>query len=147
MSDRTTVVLQVLTVHLKQVKTIIKGESDIDREDKFTYIWFDEVNFGELPFLKSLEEKGIPYASSWESGSTYDSGTRYHRFTDEGEAVQKDVYDDALNPVLSALMELLDSPQKLAEAIVEAHAKVTPLPWDTQEQNSKRFLARKLIGA
>lgn len=147
MGDRTTVALRVLTVHLEQVKTIIENEAVIDEEDEFTLIWFDEVNYGELSFLKDLEEKGIPYDSSWERGSNYYSGTRYHRFTDEGEAVQKDVYDDALNPVLSALMELLDSPQKLAEAIVEAHAKVTPLPWDTQEQNSKRFLARKLIGA
>ena len=106
---------------------------------------FEEVNYGELPFLSEMADAGIPYNSSWSSGSNYGAGTEYNRYTSEGCTVFLNIFDEDINPSIAALMTVIDEPIKLQEMVRNHHRDTTPLPWDNQVEYAKKYRVLKLI--
>ena len=89
MGDRTHVELSVNAVHHKQAKAIWETYDPYakvtTKDEEISIIFFDEVNYGDLPFLNDLEEAGIPYDSDWGSGCEYSAGCRSFRIDENGE--------------------------------------------------------------
>lgn len=151
MGDRTHVTLSVLRAQVTDVEAIL-GENLGDSFDApgsdLVYFMFEEVNYGELPFLPELIEAGIAYESSWESGADFSAGTEHCRFTETGELQQLQVFVASVNPSLVDLLTLLDGPDPLEEIrgyLLQHKARVTPLPWENQVEYGKRYRARELI--
>jgi hypothetical protein len=147
MGDRTYATLWIKTVHADAVKPFADKEGYADKgtyEDS-TYFGFEEVNNGELSFLEELEKLGIAYNSSWAPGGEYGAGTRSARFTPEGAIDIREIYDAEYNPPLSELKQRINSPEELKAYILLHEEKVTPLPWDNQEQYGKLYRAACLI--
>jgi len=153
MGDRTYVILQVLRDHEDAVGDIIEksgwkadeGYPQPADPHRFYLFGFEDVNYGELGFLPDLEEKGIPYDSSWASGDEYGEGTRSCRFDSEGNKIVKELYDADAGIPLFKLMELLHDFTALATAIREKRDALYVLPWDEQIHNGKLFLTHQLI--
>lgn len=150
MGDRTTVHLSIPESYEESAKTLVDFSSYSDRFTKkpgLVCLRFDDVDSGELEFEKELMSMGIPYDKSWDAGANYTSGKEYFRFEADGTAVSLVVYDEDKNPSLQHLMELFHSHEAL-QAYIRAHyQKVTPLPWDSQVEYSKRYRLKKLITA
>jgi len=158
MGDRTSVTLTIQAVY-KDAAMAIFAENDNEPSDSFHnseasnnphflchFTWY-EVNYGTLPFLDQLMEAGIPFESDWDHGGDYGPGCETCRFTDEGEAIRKEVANEYFNPDLAKLMALLDDPDALIKYIRNHHEGVTSLPWDNQVENSKRYRLKRLITA
>ena len=150
MGDRTSVTLTFLSVHREKVMALpnfdVCNEDTV--EDWCTSYQYDEVNYGNLTFLNELRDAGIAYDSSWENGDGYSSGTQSCRFTPEGVCIEKELYDTSINPSMDALMERIDSPNKLRGYILEHHEMFKVLPLDPeQEAYGKLYLTHKLIGS
>jgi hypothetical protein len=88
MGDRTYVELAVIAVHHEQAKAIWEkydSHAEVTTQDEeISIIGFQEVNYGDLPFLNELEEAGIPYDSEWGSGCEYPAGCRSFRIDENG---------------------------------------------------------------
>lgn len=149
MGDRTWVTLTVFDEDVETVTDIISDEPEDDWESDGTLstCQFDEANYGDLPEEAALQDAGIPYDKAWGRGDEYGSGIQYCRYTDDGELALLDVYDDACDPELGELLKRIDEPDKLRSFILEHKASITPLSWDTQQTNRKRFRTRQLIAA
>jgi hypothetical protein len=163
MGDRTYVTLTVLRAHAEQAKEIIRHYSKEEEDSSNSgyeqgteaYVFtFSEVNWGSLHFLNEFAEEGIPFTSSWEAGSTYESGERTLRFTEYSEMEDKEIsYGDIGIPTEGLMSVILADKNvdtkydELCAEISSHHARVTPLPWDNQEKYSNLYRARKLIGA
>ena len=146
MGDRVSVTLTVLTAHAKQVEDICSDSQDWkETSGEFTYLTFHEVNYGELDFLYELENAGIPYTSDWDQGGDFAAGNKTLRFTSNGEAITKEVYDKYVNPDIDDLMKLFNDHEALKQYITDHYNEVTPLPWDNQEYNAKIYRACRLI--
>ena len=147
MGDRTSVALRVLTSQVERVKEIIKGEYyETDYYDPdLTIFDFDEVNYGELPFLQKLEKAGIPYNSRWGKGDDYGSGETVCRFTPEGEALVVELCDAEDNPRIASLLERLDKPEELVQYILDYVGSRKVYPWDNQEDYGKLYRMKQLI--
>jgi len=147
MGDRTSVALRILASQAEEAKEYFGGYGfDVDKSNKgFTDCCFDEVNYGNLDFLGDLAAAGIAYSSSWGNGDNYASGTEYCRFTAEGKCIVTQVYDDSQDPSLDSLLKLIDEPNALREFILLHQKKVSPLPWDNQEEYARIYKTRKLI--
>ena len=151
MGDRSTVTLTVLTSHKKQVEEIIRDFSESpeaeDHKDACTVFTFEEVNYGSLDFLDVLISKGIAYTSEWSNGCEYGSGAENTRFTSDGEAIIKTIYDSDLSIPIDTLMGIINQPEELVELIKNSNEEVQVLPWDNQEEYGKRYKVRRLINA
>ena len=151
MGDRTLVILEFPAEFEKEVNAIIaaaheEGENITpDAAADIISLSFEEVNYGELPFLPKMADAGIPYNSSWSSGSNYGAGTEYNRYTSEGCTVFLNVFDEDINPSIVALMTVIDEPIKLQEMVRNHHRDTTPLPWDNQVEYAKKYKVLKLI--
>jgi hypothetical protein len=142
MGDRTNVRLVVLVGH----------EADITHRDEeptfdgpFAVFSYYDVTYGELPFLVDLRDKGIAYDSAWDKGDEYDSGAESCRFTSEGTAVVKTLYDSDRNPNLELLTLFLDDPIGLHGVITDHITSLEVLPWDNQAEYGKVYRTIQLI--
>ena len=151
MGDRTLVILEFPAEFEEEANAIIaaayeEGENIThDAAADIIRLSFEEVNYGELPFLSEMADAGIPYNSSWSSGSNYGAGTEYTRYTSEGCTVFLSVFDEDINPSIVALMTVIDEPIKLQEMVRNHHRDTTPLPWDNQVEYAKKYRVLKLI--
>ena len=149
MSDRTTVTLTISTTKVCEASAEFTalGEDEYEANGGFSVFVFNKIKYGDLPFLEKLKNNGIAYDSSWANGAEFNSGTEYCRFTDEGEAIVIQVYDEDLNPPFRELEKRFDDPAALIAFIKQHKESKTPLAWDHQERNAARFLVRQLIAA
>jgi hypothetical protein len=150
MGDRTSVDLTILKAHQAKFEAFMKNqdtyESSYEDSDFVTYSFW-EVNYGNLDFLADLIKLGIPFTSHWESGSEYGPGNQHLRFTPDGELQEIEVSDEYLNPDLSELIKRIDNYRDLKEYILYHRDRITPLPWDSQEEYAKIYLTKQLIAA
>ena len=146
MGDRTTVYLLVLNSQSIEAQKHFTYETSGDGFDDITTEFiFEDVNYGDLPFLEALQKAGIAYDSSWSSGDNYGPGTKSLRFDAEGKPFTSMLYESAINPELSDLMALIDKPDELRTFLLEHQADVADRPWDNQEEYGKLYLAKQLI--
>jgi hypothetical protein len=147
MGDRTWVNLTTLAIHKDIVEPLAEehGYSSF-YEDGPDAVWeFHDVDYGNLDFLKELQEAGVSYQSDWGSGSEFGPGSEFCWFDEEGDDHVKVVNDNEINPDLGILMTLLDEPEKLI-AHIKTHQKLVETPSrENQEEYGKRFLTQKLI--
>lgn len=148
MGDRTSVTLTFPTVLLSEVESIDEHEP-VDRceYDDLTIFQYHDINYGDLLFLDTLCERGIPFESCWDSGSEFGSGTEYCRYSPEGIIQRINIDDSQINPDMNRLMQLIDNPISLKEYILQHLKDTTPLPWDDQVKYGKIFRTRQLIHA
>ena len=106
---------------------------------------FNEVNYGDLKFLKDLQTKGIAYESCWGAGYKFTAGKEFCEFDAEGLRRVRTIYDDRRNPELAALLEQINDPHALHNYILAFAQTVKAISWEHQEEYGKRFLARQLI--
>lgn len=147
MGDRTDVTLRVLASHKERAEALfdsLPSAKDQEGDEHFLF-FFDEVNYGDLLCLDDLIEAGIPFDSEWGPGGNYGAGTRYCRFTPEGECICKSIYDEEINPDLYSLMGLIDQPDALREFILHHNEKISTLPWENQEEFGKIYQIKQLI--
>ena len=151
MGDRTSVTLDVPMFYKEAAMAIFvdnKPEDDFESEKgSIQHFRWNEVNDGTLDFLNDLRDAGIPYNSNWDAGHEYGAGTSSCRFTEDGDVVEKEIYDDAKNPELQNLLAMIDSPDELRKYILIYAEQVSTLPWDNQVEYSKRNRLKKLITA
>lgn len=146
MGDRTSVMLEILSTQAEKAETFFDGDAfELDESPPITTCTFQEVNYGNLPYLKKLRDNGIAYNSIWSSGSNYSSGAEYGRYTSQGVFVVLTVYDDCINPDLDSLLKMIEDHTALKEYLLEHQKKVTPLPWDNQEAYGKLYQVMRLI--
>lgn len=146
MGDPTTVCLLVLNSQsIEAQKHFTYETSGDDLGDITTEFIFEEVNYGDLPFLEALRKAGIAYDSYWSRGDDYGPGTESLRFDAEGKPFTSTLYESAINPELSDLMALIDKPDELRTFLLEHQADVADRPWDNQEEYGKLYLAKQLI--
>lgn len=147
MGDRTYVSLTVLNEHAEQAEAIISNAyddpSEVNGDERFTVMGFEEVNYGTLKGLAELRKAGIAYDSAWGDGGDYTAGTESCRFTPTGEADVREIANDEINPDLDQLMALLDDPVKLVEHIKAHHAAVTPLGWEHQAEYGQLYVNKQ----
>lgn len=149
MSDPSTATLTVLTSQAAQAKELFDYESSEDPQvdGPITNFIFNEVNYGDLPFLPALRNAGIAYDSNWSGGYEHEAGTLSCRFSPDGEAVEKEVYESDLNPDLDALLAVIDKPVQLRQYILDHKEKVTvPYLADANEEHGKLYRVRQLVG-
>jgi hypothetical protein len=153
-SDPTTVILTVLKEHEETVSDIYREkvwESVPCKAGCFALL-FDDVNYGELPYLGLLESRGIAYNSSWRQGNEYYEGTRYCRFSPQGRLVVKEIYANQLNPQFQPLLEALqieDPAHRLAaltRLLLHHQEFIHVLPWEGQLEHGQLYRTRQLIG-
>ena len=145
MGDRTWVEIVVLKECLPQVKELLGNDGQITEEDELAALYFYEVNYGRIDEQDKLTNSGIPYNYAWGIGDTYDAGSKYIRFTPEGELVHIEYYEAEINPPIEKLLELAEQPEELAQYVRKYSAEHTPLPWDNQVEYGKIYRTRQLL--
>ena len=148
MGDRTSVILTILRVHAERAVEIM-GDEAPEASDEVDYEYveysFDEVNYGNLPFLGKLRDAGIAHDSTWADGSEYSAGTHYCLCTQNCYCIEKSIYYCDLSIDVNILMAKIDEPKELRALIIKHHETVKVLDFDDQEEYGKRYLAKKLI--
>lgn len=117
-------------------------------EGDHLYLNFAEVNYGELDGLENLRVTGIPYSVHWDAGDSYGAGDKHLRFTEQGEVILIEVYDEdrGINPsALQTVLKAEDVRAALTELLDRHRRKTVPLPWENQVEYGKRYLARQLL--
>lgn len=151
MGDRTYVNLYVpadLADQAREIITECYAEPSEESEgvtEALHHFGFEEVNYGNLGGLGELQAAGIAYNSEWDAGGEYGAGTQSCRFTKEGDAVVKTVYDDDIGISTFTLLPHIEYHAKLKELIQAHHEKVNPLSWDDQVENGKTYQLKQLI--
>ena len=145
MGDRTWVEIVVLTETLPQVKEFLGGEDQISEGPELASFYFCEVNDGCIEEQHELTKAGIPYNYEGGKGDYYSPGTKYIRFTPEGELEHIEYCESDKNPPLEKLLKLVPTPRELAEYVQQYSDDKTPLPWDNQVEYGKRFRALQLL--
>lgn len=149
MGDRTYVNLTVQLCHKAQVSEIAESNyadpDDVSDGEQCCVLGFNDVNYGELPFLDALQASGIAYDSAWDAGSDYGAGTSSCRYNEAGEIEVKTVYVSGENPPLEELLQRIDDPAALKQYILLHQENITSLPWLHQEEYGKRYRTKKLI--
>ena len=145
MGDRTWVEIIVLNESAPLVKEILPDYAEIDERPSLTSFFFHEVNNGCIEEQDQLTDLGIAYDYEWGMGDNYNPGSKYIRFTPEGELQHIDYYENELNPPLEKLLELVSKPKELAEYVQQHSDNLTPLPWDNQVEYGKIYRTRQLI--
>lgn len=108
---------------------------------------FEEVNYGILDFLPTFQLQGIAYDSAWESGGSYETGMESVRFGEQGEVIIKTVFTSRQNPDLNNLLQHIDDPMALRQAVITHRDAVTSLPWDNQVEYGKRYGIMRVVRA
>ncbi len=149
MGDRTWVEIIVLKESLDQVKEVLSDFLDLEiaEGDYLASLYFYEINNGCVEEHVQLTERGIPYNYEWGPGDNYYPGTKYIRFTPEGNLQHIEYYDNEVNPPLEKLLELVSKPKELVEYVQQYANERTPLPWDNQVEYGKIYRTRRLIHA
>lgn len=148
MGDRTSVTLRVLASQAEQTEAFTEGEKFEFRDgEECSELIFNGVNYGELWILDDLKNAGIAYDSEWGHGGNYGPGTASCRFTAEGEAIEKSISDDNLNPDIYELLKLIDEPAVLRQFILDHEERTSTLSWDNQEEYGKLYQTKKLISS
>ena len=147
MSDRTWVEIVVLNETLDQAKSILPDDVEVTTGLSLTTFFFHEVNNAYLQEQEELSKHGIPYNYEWGIGGNYDAGSKYIRFTPEGQLVHIEYYESEINPPLEKLLELLDKPKEIVQYIQQYSDDKTPLPWDNQVEYGKRYRTLQLLNA
>ena len=156
MSDRTTVDLYVLKIHKEYIRELYANYNPYEEQffnpnkELVAQFSFDEVNYGELHDLDLLEDNGIPYTVDWGIGDEFSQGSRSLRFDDKGSKIKSIYYAEELRIPFLELVNILRCSDPLTiikDKVDEMQSISTPLPWEDQEENSKLYLTRKLIGA
>ena len=146
MGDRTSVTLTVLIEQAAEAEKLFTFGSDYGyANEKFAMYDFNEVNYGNLPFLNELMHAGIAFDSEWGSGSEYGPGIHFCRFDAQGLIHANEVSDEGQNPPLGELIKRIDDHNALRQYILEYKRDVTPLPWDNQIEYGKIHRALMLI--
>ena len=145
MGDPTWVEIVVLTESLPQVKEFLDEEAQISEGNILTSLYYHTVNNGCIEEQHELTKAGIPYNYEWGKGDYYTSGTKYIRFTPEGELEHIEYCESDINPPIEKLLELVPTPRELAEYVQQYSDEKTPLPWDNQVEYGKRFRALQLL--
>jgi hypothetical protein len=149
MGDRTNVTLTVLSVDAERTEDIFLdagwSAANSDASDPLSTFDFEDVNYGDLTFLDTLAEQGIPCDSAWDSGGEHGAGTQSLRFTPEGEAIEKTVYDSEHSVPLIDLLVVIDDPAALRQMVLHRQLYTTILPWDNQAEYAKLRRIRQLI--
>ena len=145
MGDSTWVEILVLNKSAPLVKEILIDADEINEGTSFTSFYFYEVNGGCVEEQDQLTEMGIPYNYYWGRGDNYNPGSKYIRFTPEGELQHIEYYENDSNPPLEKLLELVSKPKELAKCVQQFADDITPLPWDNQVEYGKIFRTRQLI--
>ena len=145
MGDLTWVEIIVLNESASLVKEILPDYAEIDERPPLTSFFFHEVNNGWVEEQDQLTELGIAYNYKWGKGDNYNPGTKYIRFTPEGDLQHIEYYENELNPPLEKLLGLIDQPKKMAQYVRQYSAEKTPLPWDNQVEYGKIYRAQQLI--
>lgn len=148
MGDHTSVCLTFQKEHLDTVLAIYlysPEEAYASLEKGLYYLNFDDVNYGNLHHLDKLEAAGIAYDSCWGPGDEYGEGTRYCRFTDKGELVILDLYDDDANPDMDCLLVLIDKPVELRQFILDHQAARSIIGWENQVEYGKLYQMHQLL--
>lgn len=145
MGDRTWVEIVVINETLDQVKSILPDDAEVTIGEYFTAFYFREVNQGCIDEQDELTNVGIPYNYEWGNGDNYDAGSKYIRFTPDGQLVHIEYYESEINPPLEKLLELVSTPKELAEFVQQYANEKTPLPWDNQVEYGKIYRTRQLI--
>ena len=128
MGDPTWVEIVVLTESLPQVKEFLDEEAQISEGNILTSLYYHTVNNGCIEEQHELTKAGIPYNYEWGTGDNYDPGSKYIRFTPEGELQHIEYYENEINPPLEKLLELVSKPKELAEHVQKFAEDKTPLP-------------------
>ena len=146
MGDRTEVYLSIPHELRGQAEIIIGDATDeYWQEGTLAVLGYMQVDYGELPNLEYLKEAGIPYDSCWQAGGNFGAGKEACRFTPEGECIMRTIYDADLNPNISHLNTLLNTPDILINYLKKFIENTTILPWDNQVEYGKRYKMRQLI--
>lgn len=136
----------MLTEHAKRAEEII-GESEENsiQQGSFTLLIYHGVDYGALNGLDKLQDAGIAYDSSWDASPECMKGCRSLRFTPEGEAVEKEIYDAEMDAPLKLLLDAIEDHQKLKQRIRAHEEGITVLPWDNQAHYGKLYMARQIV--
>lgn len=152
MGDRTYVTLSVRRTDKERTLQICEQANCSPTEHEefpesldFVHMGFEDVNYGELPFLKELVKAGIPFDSSWASGNAYEEGCEYSRYDDFGNHITKQICESDEAIQMHLLESHLQDYNALADLIKERAKALHVLPWDNQEHNVKLFLTKQLI--
>ncbi|MCD1628494.1 hypothetical protein [Marinobacter shengliensis] len=152
MGDRTYVTLTVRRVDKERTLQICKEANyepnelnQLPGSSPLQNMGFEEVNYGELPFLRDLVKAGIPFDSSWASGDEYGEGCEYSRYDDFGNHNNKKIFESDEAIQVHLLEAHLQDYNALADLIKEKVKALYVLPWDNQEHNAKLFLTKQLI--
>jgi hypothetical protein len=162
MGERVYVTLTVLSTQFEQAKAILTKYNGNSQEeysaqgssDEFDVSWlgYEEVNYGELGGLPDLVAIGIAYDSRWEQGSEFGRGFESVRFTAEGEAIKKVLYDHDEGIKLDKFrtaMALAKPEERLIalEAVISEHeARLFVLPLDEKQiEYGKVFRTKRLL--
>ena len=142
MGDRTDVTLTIIKEHEELAQPILEtygggAEVSLDQEGLIS-LFFEEVNYGELPFLNLLEEQGIPYDSDWGDGGEYKAGYKAFRIDENGAHHFTEVSNnDTANTIeLSKLNRICES-QDLTDS--EKLSSIKSLMEETKEQDNPPF--------
>ena len=145
MADTTWVEIFVLNESLEQANNILPDDAEVTTGLSLTTFLFHEVNNGYLEEQHELTKQGIPYNYDWGNGDTYEAGSKYIRFTPEGEVQNVEYYEAEINPPIEKLLELVDQPEELAQYVRQYSADITPLPWNNQVEYGKIYRTRQLL--
>ena len=145
MGDRTWVEIVVLNETLPLVEKILPDDAEINTSLGLSSFYFHEVNNGCIEEQEQLTDLGIAYNYEWGMGDNYNPGSKYIRFTPEGELQHIEYYANDSNPPLEKLLERVSKPKELAEYVQQYSDDITPLPWDNQVEYGKIFRTRQLI--
>lgn len=150
MGERVYVTLAVLKQQVPQIEDLLNsGAPDNEHESDDGMLWYvgySEVNYGSLPFLKALQQRGVAYDSTWAAGSDWSEGTESCRFTPEGELEEKSVYLSDQGVSLFRLLDELENHQALKDLILEHKAKTAHLPLDEKQiEYGKLYQTKQLI--
>ena len=114
--------------------------------------YYPVKNFDLQPYKKALLENGIAATFKLPINDGDDILYTHLRFTEDGELKEWRYKRSEINPNLHELMTLVNGMgtpgTKLAklEAKLKQHqAKVTPLPWNLQDDYGKNYIARQFL--
>lgn len=146
MGDRTTVKLTLLASQKEAALAFFdEGPEDEDPYGDLVEFSFYEVNYGKLDFLEKLQNAGIAYDSQWDAGGDYGAGTESCRFTDTGETINKQLYDDCMGIAVDTLIPVIHDLLALQKIILDKQEELAVLPWNNQEANGKLYRMKQLI--
>lgn len=151
MGDRTYVTLLVPAELRALVEPLVQGDCPEDTHElvtddgDFIQFTFSEVNYGNLGCEAELVKHGVPYDKSWDAADEYAAGTQHMRFTEDGQAIELEVYDPERGVSLEYLLEVIDDHEGLKKTILDHQARSVPLPWTNQVKWGKRHFVQQLI--